>query len=52
MDMSLLRSLMTAVALAAFVGVVWWAYSPGRKERFERAARLPFDEEHDGRNQP
>ncbi|HLF39469.1 MAG TPA: cbb3-type cytochrome c oxidase subunit 3 [Burkholderiales bacterium] len=45
MDINLLRSLVTVAALAAFLGIVWWAYGPARKERFERDGRLPLDEE-------
>jgi cytochrome c oxidase cbb3-type subunit 4 len=45
MDINLLRSLITVAALAAFLGIVWWAYAPARKERFERDAMLPFDRE-------
>jgi len=45
MDLNLLRSLVTLAALAAFLGIVWWAYAPSRRERFERDARLPFDGE-------
>lgn len=45
MDINLLRSLVTVAALAAFLGIVWWAYGPTRKERFERDGRLPLDEE-------
>ena len=45
MDINLLRSLITVAALAAFLGIVWWAYGPARKERFERDGRLPLDEE-------
>jgi cytochrome c oxidase cbb3-type subunit 4 len=44
-DINLLRSLITVAALAAFLGIVWWAYGPARKERFERDGRLPLDEE-------
>jgi len=44
-DINLLRSLVTVAALAAFLGIVWWAYGPARKERFERDGRLPLDEE-------
>ena len=44
MDINTLRTLMTVVAFASFLGVVWWAYGPSRKERFERDARLVFDE--------
>jgi len=47
MDINLLRSLVTVAALAAFLGVVWWAYGPARKERFERDAQLPFIEDED-----
>ena len=45
MDINLLRSLITVAALAAFLGIVWWAYAPSRKERFERDAMLRFDGE-------
>ena len=42
MDLNVLRSLVTLAAFAAFLGIVWWAYAPARKERFERDAQLPF----------
>jgi cytochrome c oxidase cbb3-type subunit 4 len=44
-DINLLRSLVTVAALAAFLGIVWWAYAPSQRNRFESDARLPFDEE-------
>ena len=44
MDINLVRSLVTLAAFAAFVGIVWWAYAPARRERFERDARLPFED--------
>jgi cytochrome c oxidase cbb3-type subunit 4 len=43
MDINFLRSALTVIALAAFLGVVWWAYGPSRRRRFERDALLPFD---------
>jgi cytochrome c oxidase cbb3-type subunit IV len=43
MDIILIRSLITLAALAAFLGIVWWAYAPSRRARFERDALLPFD---------
>ena len=53
MDINLLRSLVTVASLAAFLGIVWWAYAPSRKCRFERDALLPFgdleEEERGGR---
>ena len=43
MDINTLRALVTVAALAAFLGIVWWAYGPARKARFERDALLPFE---------
>lgn len=37
-------SLYFVVLVAAAVGVVWWAFGARRKKRFERDARIPFDE--------
>jgi cytochrome c oxidase cbb3-type subunit 4 len=48
MDINLIRSLMTVAALAAFLGIVWWAYDPARKSRFERDALLPFEDDETG----
>lgn len=45
MDINLLRGLVTIAALVAFLGIVVWAYTPGRKHRFERDALLPFGED-------
>jgi cytochrome c oxidase cbb3-type subunit 4 len=44
MDINLVRSLVTLAAFAAFLGIVWWAYAPARRERFERDAQLPFED--------
>ncbi|MDA0226233.1 MAG: CcoQ/FixQ family Cbb3-type cytochrome c oxidase assembly chaperone [Proteobacteria bacterium] len=48
MDLNFLRSLLTVAALVAFLGIVWWAYSPSRRERFERDAMMPFEEADQG----
>lgn len=40
-----IRSIVTVVAFLTFVGIVFWAYSSGRKGRFEAAARLPFEDD-------
>ena len=47
MDINDIRSLMTVIAFATFVGIVVWAYSGGTRQRFEEAARLPFEEDRD-----
>ncbi|MDA8109783.1 MAG: cbb3-type cytochrome c oxidase subunit 3 [Betaproteobacteria bacterium] len=45
MDINDFRSLVTVVTFAFFLGVVWWAYAPSRKARFERDGMLPFEED-------
>lgn len=45
MDINLIRSLVTVAALAAFLGIVWWAYSPARKSRLERIGRSVLEEQ-------
>lgn len=44
-DIGTLRGLWTLLALIAFVAVVWWAWSGRQRERFDRAARLPLEED-------
>jgi len=43
MDINELHSMITVAVVVAFAGIVWWAYAPARKQRFERDALLPFD---------
>jgi cytochrome c oxidase cbb3-type subunit 4 len=45
MDINDLRSIVTVVSFAMFLGIVWWAYSRGSKQRFDEAANLPFAED-------
>ncbi len=45
MDEGTLRGLWTLLALVAFVGVAWWAWSGHRQARFDEAARLPLEED-------
>jgi cytochrome c oxidase cbb3-type subunit 4 len=45
MDINTLRGLITIVAMAAFFGVVWWAYRSANRKRFEEDALLPFRDE-------
>lgn len=48
MDNSTLQGLGTVFAMAAFIGVVIWAYSSNKKKDFDEAAQLPFaDDEHE-----
>ncbi len=45
MDKGTVQGLATLVAMIAFVGVVWWAWSSRRKPDFDAAARLPLAED-------
>jgi len=48
LDLNTLRTLVTVTAMATFLGIVWWAYGPSRKARFERDALMPFDADDAG----
>ncbi len=45
MDINDLRSLFTVLAFAAFIGIVWWAYSDRRKASYDAAAMLPLEDD-------
>jgi cytochrome c oxidase cbb3-type subunit 4 len=45
MDLNDLRSLVTVISFAVFLGVVAWSWSARRRQSFEAAAQLPFAEE-------
>ena len=49
MDINDLRSLFTVLAFAAFVGIVWWAYSSKRKHAFDEAAKSVLDDDMSAR---
>ena len=45
MDVNTLRSITTVLALAVFLGIVFWAWSKRRRADFEQAANLPFEQD-------
>ncbi|MEZ5653392.1 MAG: cbb3-type cytochrome c oxidase subunit 3 [Burkholderiaceae bacterium] len=45
MDVNELRTILLVLCFLAFVGIVYWAYSPKSKRRFDEAANLPFADE-------
>lgn len=45
MDIDFVRSAFTLVLLVVFIGIVAWAWSGRRKQAFDAAALLPFDDE-------
>ena len=36
--------MITVLAFVIFIGIVWWAYAPSRRQRFEEQGRLGDDE--------
>ena len=45
MNFTLIQSIWTIVVMVVFVGIVIWAWSSKRKERFDEAANIPFAED-------
>jgi cytochrome c oxidase cbb3-type subunit 4 len=45
MDIDSWRAVITVLSFLLFIGIVWWAYSRGNKDRFEDAGKLPFEED-------
>lgn len=45
MDLIDLRSVVTVLAFASFVGIVVWAWSARRDAVFSQAARIPLDDD-------
>jgi cytochrome c oxidase cbb3-type subunit IV len=45
MDINDMRSIVTVLAFATFIGIVLWAYSGRRRTAFDEAASLPFTED-------
>jgi len=44
-DLNTLRSVVTVISLLVFLGIVAWAWSRRNRERFDEAARLPFQDD-------
>ena len=45
MDSSLIESVWTVVVMVVFIGIVLWAWSGKRKQGFDEAANIPFNED-------
>lgn len=43
MEQDLLRGLATVFCMIGFAAIVYWAYVPSNKQRFEKDAGLVFD---------
>ena len=45
MDITTLRILATLAGFATFLGIVCWAYASRNRERFDRDARIPLQQD-------
>lgn len=45
MDITTLRILATLASFAIFLGIAWWAYARHNRDRFDEAARIPFEQD-------
>ena len=45
MDLNDIRSLVTVISFIVFVALIAWTWSRSRRDGFEQAAQLPFDDE-------
>jgi cytochrome c oxidase cbb3-type subunit 4 len=45
MDINTIRIAATVLSLFAFLGICVWAWSRRNTQRFEQAARLPFEQD-------
>ena len=45
MDGNLIQVIWTLVVVVLFVGIVIWAWSGKRKQEFDEAANIPFNED-------
>ena len=45
MDITTLRILATLASFATFVAIGCWAFARGNRERFDRDARIPFQQD-------
>ena len=44
MDYGIIQGIITIVVMFTFLGIFAWAYSSRRKDQFDEAANLVFDE--------
>jgi cytochrome c oxidase cbb3-type subunit 4 len=40
-----LRIAATLASFGAFLGIAWWAYARHNRDRFDEAARIPFEQD-------
>ena len=45
MDVTTLRIVATLACMVIFAGILYWAFARRNRERFEEAARIPFEQD-------
>ncbi|MDQ6880482.1 MAG: cbb3-type cytochrome c oxidase subunit 3 [Pseudomonadota bacterium] len=45
MDITMLRILATLASFGTFIGIAWWAYARSNRERFDKDALIPFQQD-------
>ena len=45
LDVNTLRSLATVASFVVFIGIWGWAWSRSRRDRFDAAANIPFEQD-------
>lgn len=45
MDVNTLRIIATLAAFGTFLAIAWWACARRNRDRFDEAARIPFEQE-------
>lgn len=45
MSQGTFQGIATILAMVAFLGICWWAFSSHKKKEFDEAANLPFADE-------
>jgi len=45
MDINVVREVIMVLTVLAFAGIVWWAYGPSRRTRFDRAAASVLEDD-------
>ena len=50
MSATFVQSVWTVLAFVLFVGIVVWAWSGARKKDFEKASRMPLEDDDDLNN--
>lgn len=44
-DMGTVRGVIAVLTMGTFLGIVWWAYRPGNRRRFEEDALMAFEDD-------